>query len=95
MLKSVAGRVAEGGQLTYATCSVLREEDEDVVQTFLASPQGADFEVVALPDVPDASDVAAVDAMSKLATPVGFMRTYPAPAVCDGHFCAVLRKKRA
>ena len=39
--------------------------------------------------------VAAVDAMSKLATPAGFMRTYPAPAVCDGHFCAVLRKKRA
>ena len=95
MLKSVAERVAEGGQLTYATCSVLREEDEDVVEAFLASPQGADFEVVALPDVPDASDVAAVDAMSKLATPAGFMRTYPAPGACDGHFCAVLRKKRA
>ena len=95
MLKSVAERVAEGGQLTYATCSVLREEDEDVVESFLASPQGADFEVAALPDVPDVSDVAAVDAMSKLATPAGFMRTYPAPGACDGHFCAVLRKKRA
>ncbi len=95
MLKSVAPRVAAGGQLTYATCSVLREEDEAVVEAFLASPEGADFEVVPVADVPDARNQEAVDVMAGLSTPQGFLRTYPKQACCDGHFCAVLRKRRA
>ncbi len=95
MLKSVAPRVAAGGQLTYATCSVLHEEDEAVVEAFLASPEGAGFEVVPVADVPDARDLAAVDTMSALSTPQGFMRTYPKQGGCDGHFCAVLRRTGA
>ena len=95
MLKSVGPRVAAGGQLTYATCSVLREEDEAVVEAFLASPEGADFEVVPVADVPDARNQEAVDLMAGLSTPQGFLRTYPKQACCDGHFCAVLRKRRA
>ena len=95
MLKSVGPRVAAGGQLTYATCSVLREEDEAVVEAFLASPEGADFEVVPVADVPDARNQEAVDLMAGLSTPQRFLRTYPKQACCDGHFCAVLRKRRA
>lgn len=95
MLKSVGPRVAAGGQLTYATCSVLREEDEAVVEAFLASPEGADFEVVPVADVPDARNQEAVDLMAGLSAPQGFLRTYPKQACCDGHFCAVLRKRRA
>lgn len=95
MLKSVGPRVAAGGQLTYATCSVLREEDEAVVEAFLASPEGADFEVVPVADVPDARNQEAVDLMAGLSTPQGILRTYPKQACCDGHFCAVLRKRRA
>lgn len=92
MLKSVAGHLAPGGQLTYATCSVLRQEDEAVVEAFLSSPEGAGFEVVCPADAVDARNVDAVDAMSRMSTPEGFFRTYPRQGSCDGHFCAVLRK---
>jgi 16S rRNA (cytosine967-C5)-methyltransferase len=46
LLKQAAGKVGEHGVITYATCSVLREEDEAVVESFLASPEGADFKLV-------------------------------------------------
>lgn len=46
ILSAAAARVAPGGRLVYATCSVLAEEDEAVVEAFLASPAGAGFELV-------------------------------------------------
>ena len=46
ILAAAAARVASGGRLVYATCSVLAEEDERVVEAFLASPAGAGFELV-------------------------------------------------
>lgn len=92
MLRSVASRVADGGLLTYATCSVLRTENEDVVAAFLASPEGSGFRLELPADLVDPSDVALVDEMSQRTTPQGFFRTAPAPAACDGHFCASLRR---
>ena len=46
LLEGVAARVAPGGRLVYATCSVLAEEDERVVEAFLAGPAGQGFELV-------------------------------------------------
>lgn len=46
LLAAAAARVAAGGRLVYATCSVLAEENEHVVEAFLASPAGAGFELV-------------------------------------------------
>ena len=43
ILRAAAQRVAPGGRLGYSTCSVLREEDEAVVEAFLAAPEGAGF----------------------------------------------------
>lgn len=43
ILRRAATRVADGGRLAYSTCSVLRQEDEDVVDTFLTNPEGARF----------------------------------------------------
>ena len=45
LLASAAARVASGGRLVYATCSVLFEENERVVEAFLASPAGAAFKL--------------------------------------------------
>jgi len=95
LLSAVAPRLAEGGLLVYATCSVLREENEDVVNAFLASPAGAGFELVHPADVVPASNGLAVDELAERSTPEGFMRTAPAPDSCDGHFAACLRHKRA
>lgn len=43
MLEEAAHRVAPGGRLIYATCSVLASENEDVVASFLASEAGRRF----------------------------------------------------
>ena len=42
-LAAVAPFISPGGSLIYATCSVFAEENEHVVQAFLASPFGAEF----------------------------------------------------
>lgn len=93
ILAAAASRVARGGIVAYATCSVLREEDEAVVEAFLASDAGCEFELVRPADAVPADDVAAVDEMSDRTTPEGFFRTLPETGSCDGHFCALLRRK--
>lgn len=94
MVRSAAARLAPGGMLTYATCSVLREENEDVVAAFLESPEGAGFEVVPIAEAVPEGNGFAVDEMDERSTPEGCLRTYPAPGSCDGHFCACLRRAR-
>lgn len=44
MLQAAASAVAPGGTLAYSTCSVLRMENEGVVETFLAGDAGREFE---------------------------------------------------
>ncbi len=46
ILDAAATRVAPGGRLVYATCSVLPEENERVIEAFLASDQGNSFELI-------------------------------------------------
>jgi 16S rRNA (cytosine967-C5)-methyltransferase len=94
ILAAVADKVAVDGLLTYATCSVLREENEDVVAAFLASPAGAGFEVVPAAKVPAPGAGLVIDELAERSTPEGYFRTLPAPAACDGHFCASLRRVR-
>lgn len=48
LLRQAAGAVAPGGQLTYATCTVTRQENLDVVKAFLASPEGAAFALASI-----------------------------------------------
>lgn len=43
MLRSAAAHVAAGGSLVYATCTVTRLENVEVVKRFLESAEGADF----------------------------------------------------
>ena len=56
ILRRAATRVAAGGRLAYSTCSIFRQEDEDVVDAFLASPEGADFRLASArrTDIPHA-----------------------------------------
>ena len=46
LLKETSKRVKHGGTLIYATCSILREENEDIVKDFLASDIGKNFEIM-------------------------------------------------
>ncbi len=92
MLASCAGRLKVGGYLTYATCSVLCEENEDVVESFLDSGQGRDFGVVT-PGRAARNTALAADIMDHT-SPDGYLRTLVREDGCDGHFCAVLKRMR-
>ena len=45
LLIEAARKLAPGGLLTYATCSVFKQENEDVVDAFLSSEEGKSFEL--------------------------------------------------
>ena len=80
ILKSAATLVKPGGRLVYATCSVLREENEAIVESFLEShPQFA------------LGDAAAELKRANVALDTGAMlKLYPHVHGCDGFFAAIL-----
>lgn len=46
ILQQYSKMVKPGGQMVYATCSILPSENQDQVKTFLASEEGQDFSLV-------------------------------------------------
>ena len=80
-----------------ATCSVFDEENTQVVDAFLASPEGAGFtvaplsesQILQLPDFAQAKKLVAVRQNDR-----GFFQSVPINADSyDGHFCARLVHK--
>jgi 16S rRNA (cytosine967-C5)-methyltransferase len=76
--------VKPGGRLVYGTCSLLTEENEDVVRDFVATHP--DFEVV--PATPWLGE-----AVAAKTTRDGMLRLFPHRHGTDGFFGAVLRRK--
>jgi len=78
--------LAPGGRLIYATCTVLKEENEDVVARLLSD---TDFELVPVKEVIGSAKA------SKVCAPGGvFLKLLPHRHSCDGFFAAILRRKR-
>ena len=97
MLKEAAARVAAGGELIYATCSVFDEENTQVVDAFLNSPEGAGFsleplsgaQILQLPEFDQAKKLVSVRQNDR-----GLFQSVPVNADSyDGHFCARLVHK--
>lgn len=80
ILSTAARYVKLGGYLCYSTCTVLREENENVVNAFLSGRD--DFEIVK----DETENVRAGDD--------GFVRLYPQSHGCDGFFVAKLRRTK-
>ena len=82
ILKSAGSLVKPGGRLVYATCSVLRDENEAIVDDFLAShPQFTQ------------GDASAELKRANVALDTGAMlRLYPHVHGCDGFFAAILER---
>ncbi|HVG30008.1 MAG TPA: 16S rRNA (cytosine(967)-C(5))-methyltransferase RsmB [Pyrinomonadaceae bacterium] len=78
ILATAARAVRPGGRLVYSTCSLEREEDEAVVESFLA----------AHPEFRQAG----VDAPAGLLTAAGAARTFPHRDDADGFFVAALER---
>ncbi|HEX4857995.1 MAG TPA: RsmB/NOP family class I SAM-dependent RNA methyltransferase [Usitatibacteraceae bacterium] len=85
ILKSAARLVKAGGRLVYATCSFLPEENEDIVNAFLASHK--DFSVVA-----------AAGVVKNLKLPLknvgDVLRLSPLAHGTDAFFAAILERKK-
>ncbi len=79
ILKSAAKLVKPGGTVAYATCSILRKENHDQVEKFLAEHEN--FELV--------------DINTKLSglTEDSVLQLTPAQHNCDGFFVALLKRK--
>ncbi len=85
LLATYAPLLAVGGRLIYATCSVLRSENEDVVERFLV--ERPDFVMMPLKEIWG----------RERAEPLGggdFLRLTPERHDTDGFFTAVLRRVR-
>ncbi len=76
--------VKPGGRLIYGTCSLLREENEQIVEHFLSTH--ADFSLV--PVTPWLGE-----ALAEQTTRDGMLRLYPHRHGTDGFFGAVLTRK--
>jgi len=82
ILESAARLVKAGGRLVYATCSLLEEENEGIVQAFLAAHP--DYRLV---------PVGEALAAQNIALDMGeYLRLDPAVHNTDGFFAAVLEK---
>ncbi len=82
ILKGAAQLLKPGGRLVYATCSLLREENEDTVEHFLAAHSG--FRLLDCQEVLDDQRIGLETGR--------FFRVYPHRHGTDGFFAAVLEK---
>jgi 16S rRNA (cytosine967-C5)-methyltransferase len=84
ILAAAATLVKPGGRLVYATCSILPDENEAIVEAFLA----------AHPDFA-AGDVAAALVQAGIALDTGpTLKLLPQLHGCDGFFAAILERRR-
>lgn len=93
LLAEAAGRVRPGGHLFYATCSVLRQENEGVVDVFLSSPAGHGFSLERVSNAPFFQRLECSDARGYVREHEdarGLFQTVPSLDGFDGHFCAHL-----
>lgn len=84
ILASASRLVKRGGRLVYATCSLLREENEMIVEGFLA--EHPDFQVVIVDDIFARQKIALMGMQP-------YLRLTPKQHHTDGFFAAVLARK--
>lgn len=82
ILKNLSGYVREGGLLTYSTCTVFHEENEEVVERFLSEHRA--FQLDSLFEV--------LSEKCHLFIRRGYFKTFPPAGDLDGFFAARLRK---
>jgi 16S rRNA (cytosine967-C5)-methyltransferase len=92
ILRAGMDQVAGGGRLIYSTCSLEREENEDVIEALLA--EDSSFRVIdcgaQLEQLQQDAELIWRDPASLTRGP--YLRTLPGVHPCDGFFAAVLEK---
>ncbi len=83
MLKNLTPLLKKNGIMVYCTCTTSREENKEVMDSFLS-----DFPNLTVEDIASVLG----DACKTLISPSGFFQTYPHHHDMDGFFAARLRK---
>ena len=83
ILREYRRPVKPGGRLVYATCTISREENEDVVRDFLE--KNGDFSIVPVTEMDPAI-------FSRFSTGDGFFKSFPHIHNTDGFFGAVMKR---
>ncbi len=81
ILENISNYLLPGGKLVYSTCSLEREENQDVVNSFLR--YRSDFELIGTNSL----------LPNRWVSSEGFMFSFPTKTNTDGLFAAVLQKK--
>ncbi|MBP7565833.1 MAG: RsmB/NOP family class I SAM-dependent RNA methyltransferase [Burkholderiaceae bacterium] len=89
ILESAARLPKPGGRLVYATCSLLREENEDIARAFSAAHP--DFEPLSARDLLEGLKVA--DAQALCSEEGDFLRLWPHRHATDGFFAAIWQRR--
>jgi 16S rRNA (cytosine967-C5)-methyltransferase len=99
ILDNLSAYVREGGVLVYSTCTVFREENEDVVERFLN--EHPEFQLDSMDrvasDIPACRQAGIADDKSEVFRPFiqnGYFKTFPSQDEMDGFFAARLIKSR-
>jgi 16S rRNA (cytosine967-C5)-methyltransferase len=91
IMKSVMARVARGGRVVYSTCSLEREENEEVVEAVI----GGGFHILhcgeELTELKRSGELAWADVESLVSGP--YLRTIPGVHQCDGFFAAMIERE--
>jgi 16S rRNA (cytosine967-C5)-methyltransferase len=92
ILRAAMDQVAAGGRLIYSTCSLEKEENEDVIEALLA--EDSSFRLIdcrlLLQQLQQDAELIWTDHSSLTRGP--YLRTLPGVHPCDGFFAAVLEK---
>jgi 16S rRNA (cytosine967-C5)-methyltransferase len=92
ILRSALAQVAPGGRLIYSTCSLEKEENENVVEQALSENKA--FRVLdcraELARLKDSGELISPDPASLTHGP--YLRTIPGIHPCDGFFAAILER---
>ncbi len=84
IIRKYSGLVKSGGRLVYATCTISREENEEVVGAFLE--ENNDFSVIS----PTKTNP---DLFGRFTAEDGFFRSLPNVHDMDGFFAAVMMRE--
>jgi 16S rRNA (cytosine967-C5)-methyltransferase len=93
ILRSALGHLAPGGRLVYSTCSLEREENEEVVEVVLGSQSELTLADCRgdLERLHKSGELSWPDVDSLLSGP--YLRTIPGHHPCDGFFAAIIERR--
>lgn len=86
VLATAAGLVKPGGRLIYSTCTLLRKENEDVVESFLAGH--SEFTVISASDILKEQNI-------RIETSSSYLTLLPHKTNTDGFFAAVFHRSQS